>query len=111
MNGEGIALDEGNIIAKIRRHYALKSRYQRLRDAGLLTLDEMANMLRVHPQTIKTWRDNGLLLAVPFNDRHECLYAPPGQNSPVKQQGTKLSERRLHTDVLPNPTDEVHYEA
>ena len=116
LNDRGLTSGEGRafnrvIIGKIRRHYELKSRFQRLRDAGLLTLDEIADILHVHPQTIKTWRDYGLLLAVPVNDRNECLYPHPGQNSPVKRQGTKLSGRRLHTDVLPNRTDEVHYEA
>ena len=109
-SGEGRAFNQ-RIVGGIRRHYALKSRYQRLCDAGLLSLDEIADMLHVHPQTIKSWRNSGLLLAVPFNDKNECLYPHPGENSPVKQQGTKLSERRLHADILPDRTDEVRYEA
>jgi len=109
-SGEGRAFNVG-IIGAIRRHYALKTRYQRLRDAGLLTLDEIVDLLHVHPQTIKAWRNNGLLLAVAFNDRNECLYPHPGQNSPIKRQGIKLSERRLHPDVPPNRDDEVQYEA
>jgi hypothetical protein len=99
------------MIGKIKRQYGLKSRYQRLREAGLLTLKEVAHLLQVHEQTVKTWRDNGLLLAVPFNDRNECLYPHPGKNLPVKQQGTKLSRRRLHPEVLPDRTEEVHCEA
>jgi DNA invertase Pin-like site-specific DNA recombinase len=99
------------IVQGIRRKYNLKTRYQRLREAGLLTLQEIADMLRVHHKTIKTWRDHGLLLAVPFNDKNECLYPSPGANAPVKQQGTKLSERRLPPEVLPNRTEEVQCEA
>jgi DNA invertase Pin-like site-specific DNA recombinase len=99
------------IVQKIRRKYGLKSRYQRLRDAGLLTIQEVADLLHVHEKTIKTWRDHGLLLAVPINDKSECLYPHPGPNSPVKQQGTKLSERRLDPGVLPNRTEEVQCEA
>ena len=109
-SGEGKAFNRV-IIGKIRRKYDLKSRYQRLRSAGLLTLKEVAHLLQVHEQTVKTWRDNGLLLAVLFNDRNECLYPHPGQNSPVKQQGIKLSTRCLHSEVLPNRTEEVHCEA
>lgn len=109
-SGEGRAFNT-LMIRHIRRNYSLKSRYQRLRDAGLLTLDEIAELLHVHPQTIKVWRNSGLLLAVAFNDKNECLYPQPGKNSPVKQQGTKLSERRVHPDILPNRTDEVQYEA
>ena len=71
----------------------------------------MAELLKVHWCTVKTWRDNGLLLAVPYNDKNECLYPHPGPNAPVKQQGTKLAERRLQPEVIPNPTNEVQYEA
>lgn len=99
------------MIQKIRRKYNLKSRYQRLREAGLMTLQEIADGLHVHEKTIKTWRDHRLLLAVPFNDRNECLYPNPGESAPVKQQGTKLSERRLPKEVLPIPTEEVQCEA
>jgi hypothetical protein len=99
------------MVQKIRRKYNLKSRYQRLRKSGLLTLHEIAEELHVHEQTVKTWRDHGLLLAVPFNDKNECLYPNPGENAPVKQQGTKLSERRLPPEVLPNRTEEVQCEA
>ena len=99
------------MVQKIRRKYNLKNRYQRLRQSGLLTLHEIAEELHVHEQTIKTWRDHGLLLAVPFNDKNECLYPNPGENAPVKQQGTKLSERRLPPEVLPNRTEEVQCEA
>ncbi len=110
ISGEGKAFNRF-IVQKIRRKYGLKSRYQRLRDAGLLTIQEVADLLHVHEKTIKTWRDNGLLLAVAFNDKNECLYPHPGPNSPVKQQGTKLSERCLHPGVLPNRTEEVQCEA
>ena len=99
------------MVQKIRRKYNLKNRYQRLRQSGLLTLHEIAEELHVHEQTIKTWRDHWLLLAVPFNDKNECLYPNPGENAPVKQQGTKLSERRLPPEVLPNRTEEVQCEA
>jgi hypothetical protein len=98
LNDRGYASGEGKpfnsrIVQGIRRKYSLKSRYQRLRQAGLLTVHEMSELLGVHSGTIKTWRDHGLLLAVPYNDKNECLYPHPGPNPPVKQQGTKFSER------------------
>ncbi len=99
------------MVQKIRRKYNLRSRYHRLRENGLLTLQEIAEELHVHEQTIKIWRRHGLLLAVPFNDKNECLYPNPGENAPIKQQGTKLSERRLPAEVLPNRTEEVQCEA
>ncbi len=110
ISGEGKPFNRV-MMQKIRRKYNLKSRYQRLREAGLMTLQEIADGLHVHEKTIKTWRDHRLLLAVPFNDRNECLYPNPGESAPVKQQGTKLSERRLPKEVLPIPTEEVQCEA
>jgi len=116
LNDRGYVSGEGKpfnsiIVQKIRRKYNLHSRYHRLREAGLLTLDEIADELRVQYKTIKTWRDHGLLLAVPFNDKNECLYPNPGEHAPVKQQGVKLSERRLPPKILPNRTKEVQSDA
>ena len=116
LNDRGYVSGEGKpfnrvMVQKIRRKYGLKSRYQRLRDAGLLTLEETARLLGVHWSTIKTWRNHGLLLAVPHNDRNECLYPHPGPNPPLKQQGTKLAQRRLHPAITSNPAEEVQYDA
>ena len=116
LNDRGYVSGDGKpfnrvMVQKIRRKYGLKSRYQRLRDAGLLTLEETARLLGVHWSTIKTWRNHGLLLAVPHNDRNECLYPHPGPNPPLKQQGTKLAQRRLHPAITSNPAEEVQYDA
>jgi hypothetical protein len=99
------------IVQNIRRKYDLKSRYLRLREDGLLTLDEIARELHVSKTTVKIWRRHGLLLAVPFNDKNQYLYPRPGENAPVKQQGTKLSERCLVPEVLPNRIEEVQCDA
>jgi DNA invertase Pin-like site-specific DNA recombinase len=109
-SGSGKAFNR-MMVKNIRRTYGLTCRYQRLRQAGLLTLEEIADLLEVNPKTIRIWRDRGLLLAVPFNDKNECLYPHPGPNPPNKQQGTKLSERRIHPEFTPNRADEVQYEA
>ena len=106
VSGVGLAFTDRTVL-KIRLAYRLRSRYQRLREAGLLTLDEMATRLRVTPSTVKIWRDHGLLRAHRYNDKNECLYERPGRKAPTKQQGTKLSERRLDANVNPNCTDEV----
>ena len=45
----------------------------------------------------------------PCNDKHECLYEPPGPNAPIKMQGRRLSDRGR--SLLPNQTSEVQYEA
>jgi len=98
-------------VQRIRRSYALKKRYDRLRDTGLLTLSEVAEILNVTPHTAKIWRANGLLRAHAYNDKNECLYEDPGDHPPTKRLGRKLSARRRFPAVASNPTHEVQCEA
>jgi len=99
------------MVQKLRRRYGLKTRYDRLRAAGLLTLKEMTNMLGVSTDTVKQWRDHGLLRAHAYNDRGECLYEHPGDQPPAKMQGRKLSHRRPFAGLPADPPQEVQYEA
>jgi hypothetical protein len=46
-------------------------------------------------RTVKIWRDAGLLQATRYNDKGECLYARSDGTAHRKQQGKKLSDRRL----------------
>ena len=98
------------MVRRLRRDYGLKNRYDRLRDAGLLTLEEMAMLLDVNVQTVKIWRRHGLLKAHAYNDKNECLYEHPGDDPPVKAQGRKLAQRRLFPEVEPDRTKEVQCE-
>lgn len=56
----------------------LDDRFSRLRRQGLLTQEEMADLLGVRVQTVKQWRYAGLLRAQVFNDKGSCLYERPG---------------------------------
>ena len=56
----------------------------RLRNAGMLTLTEMAQRLNSCSDTVKDWRDLGLLRAHRYNDRGECLYELPDPALPRK---------------------------
>jgi DNA invertase Pin-like site-specific DNA recombinase len=99
LNNRGLTSGEGRpfhrlIIRNIRDDYGLRSREQRLRDAGMLTLAEVAAQLSVSTGTIKTWHHAGLLTGHPYNDKGQCLYPPPGPNPPARAQGRKLSQRR-----------------
>jgi DNA invertase Pin-like site-specific DNA recombinase len=100
----------GRMVKHIRRSHHLRSRYARLRSQGLLTLDEIADRLNVSAATIKIWARHGWLRGHLCNDKHECLYEPPGPDAPVKMQGRRLSERRV-PDLLPDQTNAVQYEA
>jgi hypothetical protein len=71
-------------VINIRRHYGLRDRFLRLRDSGLLTVDEMAERLGIVPCVVKAWRDKGLLQAHRYNDKDQCLYEPPPDDLPGK---------------------------
>ena len=99
LNDRGLTSGEGRpfhplIVRNIRDDYHLRSREQRLRDAGMLTLAETAALLGVSTGTVKTWHHAGLITGHPFNDKGQCLYPPPGENPPARTQGRKLSKRR-----------------
>jgi len=91
--------------------YALKPRYDRLRDLGMLTLDEIAQVLAVHPKTVKTWAVHGLVRQHAYSDKPECLYESPGEDAPRKAQGLRLSQRILSDKFVPQCLEEVQCEA
>ncbi len=75
------------LIRQIREAYHLPSHTQRLRAAGLLTLNEIARRLGVSPNTVKTWRNKGLLTGRLANDKGEYLYQLPDPNLPRPRIG------------------------
>ena len=97
------------IVARLCRDHRLKSRYDRLRKAGKLTLAEIAEKLDISTATAKIWRQHGLLRGHRYNERNEYLFDPPDQAAPTKQQGQKLSERRRFPEVVPHRTNEVQH--
>jgi DNA invertase Pin-like site-specific DNA recombinase len=106
LNDRGLTSGEGRpfhrlIIRNIRDEYGLRSREQRLRDAGMLTLAEMARRLGMPAKTVKIWYHAGLITGHPYNDKGQCLYPPPGPNPPTRQQGRKLSEPRPDRHTAP----------
>jgi DNA invertase Pin-like site-specific DNA recombinase len=72
------------LVGRLRREYQLRDRFSRLRVAGMLTRDELAALLDINPETLKTWRRAGLVRAHPYNDRPDYLFEPPGPSTPVK---------------------------
>jgi len=90
------------IVLGLRRNHDLPSHADRLRARGLLTLDEIAQRLDVHPGTIKAWQRAGLLSAHKANDKNERLYEPPTPGDPrlVKRLGRRLADRE---PIQPSP--------
>lgn len=98
------------MVARIQRTYGLKLRYDRLRETGLLTLQEAAVAFQVSPIRLKIWLSHGLVRGHAYSDKNECLYEPPGSNPPRKAMGVKLSLRRPDPQVVSDRTEEVQYE-
>jgi DNA invertase Pin-like site-specific DNA recombinase len=100
-----------DMVARVRDAYDLKSRYDRLRERGLLTLAEVARALGITTSTAKHWRRAGVLRAQAYNDKPQYLYERPGPDAPVRYAQKGVSrwdrERRLRS----HPTHEVQYEA
>ena len=76
-----------------------------------MSVAEAAAMLDVSTDTVKKWRDHGLIRAHRYNDKNECLYEPPDNGPPVKQQGRKFTKRPPSRDLVTQRPDEVQYEA
>jgi DNA invertase Pin-like site-specific DNA recombinase len=71
-------------VAYLMHTYELRSRYDRLRQRGMLNKKEMADRLGVHAQTVDRWAEHGLIKAHFYNDHGWQLYEPPGPNTPAK---------------------------
>jgi len=99
-----------HLVARLVRSYGLKPRYDRLREAGLLTRQEMADALHISPTHVMIWNRHGLIRGHPYSDKNECLFEPPGTNSPRKAQGTKLSLRRPDPGIVSDRAKEVQCE-
>lgn len=85
------------LVRDIRENYKLRNRHDRLRDRGLLTAYELADLLGVSVPTVWKWNRAGLLEGEKYNDKNACLYPPPGPNPPRVQQGIRLDRRRPAT--------------
>lgn len=89
------------IVLDLRRSNGLASHHQRLRTAGMLTNIEIAELLGVHPTTVKNWTAAGILVSHKANDKNQRLYPPPGPHPPRKKQGSKLSKRATTPECSP----------
>jgi DNA invertase Pin-like site-specific DNA recombinase len=71
-------------VAYLVHRYGLRSRYDRLRDRGMLTKREAAARLNIHETTLAKWAENGLVARHSYN-AHYYLYEVPETNPPRKQ--------------------------
>ena len=85
--GDGLPLTPV-AIGYVRKAYGLRSRFDRLRERGLLSIREVAQACGVSTKTISEWRQKGLLRGQGINDRNQFLFEDPGPNPPKKHRRT-----------------------
>ena len=81
-------------VAYLVHSYGLRSRYDRLRDRGMLTKKEAAARLGIHESTLVSWAEHGIITRHAYN-AHAYLYEAPGPNPPVKHcsRWNRLADR------------------
>jgi DNA invertase Pin-like site-specific DNA recombinase len=92
-------------LTQLCKHRGIPSHHERLRAAGMLTLQEIAAQLGVTAQTIKVWQRRGDITGRRIDLRREHLYHP-GQTRPPD---TRRHSKRLGADVRhhhPSPAAE-----
>jgi hypothetical protein len=112
LNARGLRSCDGGefhrlMIRNMRLAYGLKSRYERLREAGYLTTPEIAEQLGIAVATANEWRYKGWLKAVAYDDKPRYLYPPLEPDAPVK---FKWKSRR-YAKPTPHQADEMQYGA
>lgn len=97
LSGTGQAFN-AVMVNHIRRKHGLASRYARLRSQGLLTLDETARALGIHPQTVKRRAARGQIVSFAYNDKNQRLYDSAGSAVTVScgHCGSVIPERGRH---------------
>lgn len=68
-----------HIVNHLKWSYRLKSRRERLREQGWLTVHEIASLLRCQWGCINHWRKEGLLESIKFSDKDDRLYRKPSE--------------------------------
>ena len=86
-NGEGKPLT-AIMVQRVIRTYQLRSRRQRLLDAGLIPLSQMAERLGASTATVKDWYHAGIVSGQRYNDKGEVLYHPPDPANPPNRPKT-----------------------
>ena len=80
-------------LTQLCRLRGIPNHRERLRAAGMLTLEEIAAELGVTPQTIKIWQRRGDITGRRTDGRRECLYHP-GQVRPVDGRTARWQRQR-----------------
>lgn len=91
-------------VIVIRRAYQLKSRFERLRERGMLTGNELARQLGVCTTTIHEWGRMGLLRRHLYGNNYRCLYEPVGDVVVIKGVGGRYGSKPPALITAPSTT-------
>ena len=80
-----------SIVGRLCKDSGLKSRRARLREAGMIILEEMSRQVKVNEMKLVRWRQAGRLVGHRSNYRSEYLYPPP-----TPELIAKLRTRQRH---------------
>ena len=94
-SGRGDRVFDAMRVGYIVQSYGLRTRYDRLRDRGMLTKHETARRLNIHVSTLSTWAKCGLVVRHAFN-AHGFLYELPDKGLPTKHcsRWDRLADRK-----------------
>ena len=100
------------IIDNIRRHYHLKSRYQRLREKGLLTLKELSDKIKIPMKAIRELEKRKMINSYKCTDKRKRLHELPS-NDFINILHSLKGKRGFPGDFIDKFSEilkEVHYE-
>jgi len=80
-------------VEVVRKSYGLKNRYQRLRERGMLSGEEVARQLGVSTTTVHQLGRQRILARHLYGNNCRCLYEPPGDVKLVKGAGSRYGGR------------------
>lgn len=80
-------------VEVVRKAYKLRSRFERLREQGMLTGDEMAQQLGVSATTVHQLGRQGVLARHLYGNNHRCLYEPPRGGQLIRGAGGRYGGR------------------
>ena len=91
--------------AKLDILLGVRSRYERLRERGMLTKQEAAARLGIHESALVRWAGHGLITRHAYN-AHAYLCEQPGSNVPIKHcsRWDRLVDRAPGTKTAAMPT-------
>lgn len=100
-------------VRALREAYGIPSLAASLRQAGWLTAVEIAAQLHVHFTTAKRFAREGVLRAIPADDKGDWLFAPPTGPLPRAHPGKRYRDRRQYPvpQCASQRRDEVQYAA